>query len=194
MLILAASNGKNLDLARQVALCAETASTRHITAGSSDFGTTDYGRTDYGRTELIDLVELDLPLFTPERQPHGAGQGLERLATALRQHRRLWVCAPEYNGSLPPSLVNAVAWLSTSTPDFRSLFQGIPVALASHSGGGCQKVLSAMRLQFAHLGAVVIGRELHSNAQKVANPESIEAMLAELHRLEPPAPNGSLPG
>lgn len=44
-----------------------------------------------------------------------------------------------------------------------------------------------MRLQFAHLGAVVIGRELLSSATKAANPESIDAMVSELHRLEPPA-------
>ena len=169
MLILAASNGKNLELARQVADAA-TVATPDGTASAT----------------LIDLVELGLPLFTPPQQAVGAGPGLERLAAALRQHRRLWICAPEYNGSMPPSLVNALAWLSTSTDDFRSLFQGIPVALASHSGGSGQKVLSAMRLQFAHLGAVVIGRELQSTPQRGANPDSIRAMLAELHRLEAP--------
>jgi NAD(P)H-dependent FMN reductase len=174
MLILSASNGKNLELARKVATSAES-----FAPGAS-------AGTELIDAELIDLVELGLPLFTPVQQSIGAGEGLGVLAAALRNHRRLWVCAPEYNGSLPPTLVNAIAWLSTSTDDFRSLFQGIPVALASHSGGSGQKVLSAMRLQFAHLGAVVIGRELHSTSQKAANPESIAAMLAELHRLEPP--------
>ncbi|MCP9772243.1 NAD(P)H-dependent oxidoreductase [Synechococcus sp. Tobar12-5m-g] len=174
MLILAASNGKNLELARQVARATEALAP----SGPASSELID--------AELIDLVELGLPLFTPVQQSIGAGERLGVLAVALRHHRRLWVCAPEYNGSLPPTLVNAIAWLSTSTDDFRSLFQGIPVALASHSGGGGQKLLSAMRLQFSHLGAVVIGRELHSTPQKAANPESITAMLAELHRLEPP--------
>jgi chromate reductase, NAD(P)H dehydrogenase (quinone) len=166
MLILAASNGHNLALAGQVA---ERAALR--------------GHD----TSTIDLVALDLPLFTPLRQEQGGGDGLSVLAEAVRSHRRLWVNAPEYNGSLPPTLVNAIAWLSTSTDDFRALFNGLPVALASHSGGGGQKVLSAMRLQLAHLGAVVIGRELLSTPQKPANPDSIDAMLAELHRLEAPA-------
>ncbi len=166
MLILTASNGQNLALAELVA-----ERSRALGHGS----------------ELIDLVALELPLFTPACQAAGAGEPLEILATALRQQRRLWVCAPEYNGSLPPTLVNAIAWLSTTSADFRALFQGVPVALSSHSGGGGQKLLSAMRLQFAHLGAVVIGRELQSSANKVANPESIDAMLSELHRLEPPA-------
>ncbi len=166
MLILTASNGQNLALAELVAERAQA-----LGHGS----------------QLIDLVALELPLFTPACKAAGAGEPLENLAAALRQQRRLWVCAPEYNGSLPPTLVNAIAWLSTTSVDFRALFQGVPVALSSHSGGGGQKLLSAMRLQFAHLGAVVIGRELQSTPSKVANPESIDAMLSELHRLEPPA-------
>jgi hypothetical protein len=42
-----------------------------------------------------------------------------------------------------------------------------------------------MRLQFAHLGCSVLGRELLSTGQKPANPASISAMVAELHRLAP---------
>lgn len=103
MLILTASNGKNRALAELVAERAQA-----LGHGS----------------ELIDLVALDLPLFTPVRQAAGAGEPLEILAAVLRQQQRLWVCAPEYNGSLPPTLVNAIAWLSTSTADFRALFQG----------------------------------------------------------------------
>jgi chromate reductase len=165
MLLLAASNGKNLELARMIAQRATALGHGH---------------------QILDLVALDLPLFTPPRQEQGGGEGLAVLAQALRTQRRLWVCAPEYNGSLPPTLVNAIAWLSTTTDNFRELFNGVPVALASHSGGGGQKVLSAMRLQFAHLGALVIGRELLSSPHKPANPDSIEAMLAELHRHQAP--------
>ncbi|MCP9850175.1 NADPH-dependent FMN reductase [Cyanobium sp. Morenito 9A2] len=166
MIILTASSGQNRVLAQLVAERAQA-----LGHGS----------------QLIDLTVLDLPLFTPARQSQGPGEPLEVLARVLLEQRRLWVCAPEYNGSLPPTLVNAIAWLSTSSADFRALFQGVPVALSTHSGGGGQKLLCAMRQQFAHLGALVIGRELLSTPQKAANPESIDAMLAELHRI--PAPS-----
>jgi NAD(P)H-dependent FMN reductase len=165
MLLLAASNGKNLDLAGLIAERATALGHGH---------------------QILDLVALDLPLFTPQCQGQGGGTGLAVLAEGLGTQRRLLVCAPEYNGSMPPTLVNAIAWLSTTTANFRELFTGVPVALASHSGGGGQKVLSAMRLQFAHLGALVIGRELLSAPHKPANPDSIDAMLAELHRHQPP--------
>lgn len=162
MLILAASNGHNLRLAQLV-------SEEVIKQGH--------------QASLIDLVELDLPLYTPAHERSGAGENLLQLIEALQQQRRLWICAPEYNGSTPPSLTNAIAWLSRSAEDFRALFNGMPVALSSHSGGGGQKALSAMRIQFAHLGCHVLGRELLSSPQKAANPESITAMVAELHRL-----------
>jgi NAD(P)H-dependent FMN reductase len=165
MLILAASNGHNLALARQVA---EAAALQGHQAG------------------LLDLVALELPLYTPTAEAAGAGPNLDLLAAELRLRQRLWVCAPEYNGSLPPALNNALAWLSRSSDDFRALFNGLPVALSTYSGGTGQKVLIAMRLQFAHLGCTVLGRELQSNSQKPANPESITAMLRELHRLPTP--------
>jgi nucleotidyltransferase/DNA polymerase involved in DNA repair len=51
---------------------------------------------------------------------------------------------------MPPTLVNAIAWLSTTTANFRELFTGVPVALASHSGGGGQigSYLRESRLSF----------------------------------------------
>lgn len=162
MLILAASNGHNLLLARQVA---------------------DQATALGYVSSLVDLVALDLPLYTPTSEPSGAGERLGELIEPLRRERRLWICAPEYNGSAPPSLTSAIAWLSRTSDDFRALFSGLPVALSSHSGGGGQKALIALRLQFAHLGCHVLGRELLSSPQKSANPESITAMLRELHRL-----------
>jgi NAD(P)H-dependent FMN reductase len=164
MLILAASNGQNLRLAEQVA---------------------ERARASGFPVVLVDLVALDLPLYTPANEAAGAGESLQVLIRGLREQQRLWVCAPEYNGSSPPSLTSAIAWLSRSTDDFRALFNGMPVALSSHSGGGGQKALIALRLQFAHLGCHVLGRELLCSPQKSANPDSINAMLSELHRLPP---------
>jgi len=162
MLIVAASNGRNLHLARDVARRA--AALGHL-------------------SQVVDLVEMDLPLYIPANEVVGPGERLHELIEALRVERRLWVCAPEYNGSSPPSLTSATAWLSRSTSDFRALFNGMPVVLSSHSGGGGQNALFALRLQFGHLGCHVLGRELLCSAQKSANPDSIDALLNELHRL-----------
>ncbi|MFH7243942.1 MAG: NADPH-dependent FMN reductase [Spirulina sp.] len=161
MLILSATNGNNLNLARAFA---DEATKQGATA------------------EVMSLPDLQLPLY--DSVVGEAGPGLAKLEQALKQHQGLVVCAPEYNGSIPPVVSNAIAWLSVSTEDFRALFNARPVALASHSGGGGQKVGLAMRQQLSHLGCNVLGREVVANAQKDANPEAIAALVAQLSVLE----------
>ena len=94
------------------------------------------------------------------------------------------VIAPEYNGSIPPTLNNALAWLSTTMDwqSFRALCTGKPVGLATHSGGGGAHVIMAMRQQFSYIGADVIGRACMSGREKEANPETIDAMIDNLAR------------
>ncbi|MBW4485403.1 MAG: NAD(P)H-dependent oxidoreductase [Tildeniella torsiva UHER 1998/13D] len=162
MLILSATNGKNLDLAH--AFAAEA---------------TNSGAT----AEVISLPELQLPLYD-SLEGSSAGDGLLKLAQAMRQHKGMIICAPEYNGSIPPVLSNAIAWLSVSTDDFRALFNARPVALATHSGGGGQKVTLAIRQQLSHLGCTVLGREVLTNSQKAASPEAIAALVSQLNALE----------
>ncbi|WOD40665.1 NAD(P)H-dependent oxidoreductase [Nodosilinea sp. E11] len=162
MLILSATNGTNLDLAN--AFAAE-ATKQGLAA------------------EVMSLPDLQLPLY--DSLVSEAGPGLAKLEQALKQHRGLVICAPEYNGSIPPVVSNAIAWLSVSTDDFRALFNGRPVALASHSGGGGNKVTLAMRQQLSHLGSIVLGREVIATSQKAANPDAIAALVTQLTALEP---------
>jgi chromate reductase len=95
------------------------------------------------------------------------------------------ICAPEYNGSIPPVLTSAIAWLSVQGDDFRALFNGRPVAIATHSGGGGHTLMAALRLQLAHLGAHVVGRQLVSNASQGASDATINDLLQRLQRLQP---------
>jgi chromate reductase len=134
---------------------------------------------------VVDLVEMDLPMFTvarsedPEETPD-----ISALVSAMSQADAWVVIAPEYNGSIPPTLNNALAWLSTSMDwqSFRSLCTGKPVGLATHSGGGGAHVIMAMRQQFSYIGADVIGRACMSGRDKEANPETIDAMIDNLAR------------
>ena len=96
------------------------------------------------------------------------------------------VCTPEYNGSIPPVLTSAIAWLSVQGDDFRTLFNGRPVAMATHSGGGGYTVLTALRLQLAHLGAHVVGRQLVSNKSQPAKDASISDLIVRLLHLQAP--------
>jgi NAD(P)H-dependent FMN reductase len=86
-------------------------------------------------------------------------------------------------------LTSAIAWLSVRGDDFRALFNERPVVIATHSGGGGHTVMTALRLQLAHLGAQVVGRQLVSNAASPAKDSSISDLMERLIRL--PAPQAA---
>ena len=128
--------------------------------------------------EHVSLNAFDFPVYTVAReQSTPVLEGLDELKTILDKGDAWFVFAPEYNGSYPPVLNNAIAWLSRDGDDFRRLFRDRTVALGTHSGGGGQHVIMAMRMQLSFLGCVVIGRSLVTNRKKPANPESIDAIL-----------------
>ncbi len=165
LLIITASNGENLKLAERFE--------RIGTKIGAD-------------TKLIDLTELDLTIFNPR---NSASERLEKSLQLFNEQLNLYshwvICAPEYNGSIPPILTNAIAWLSVQGKDFRRLFNGRPIAIASHSGGGCMALLVSLRIQLSHLGAQVLGRQLTSNKEKPAKDESIEEILRMLLQMQP---------
>lgn len=158
LLVIAASNGENLKLAHRFA-----AEARHQ-GGSAD---------------VLDLSALPLPLFTPQAQgePHPAVAQLEQ---TLNGATRWVICAPEYNGGIPPVLTSAIAWLSVQGSDFRALFNGRPVVIATHSGGAGQTMMACLRLQLAFLGAEVVGRQLVSHRHNPAKDETIADLTRRL--------------
>ena len=130
---------------------------------------------------VVSLEDYKFPLF-------GSGQdadkaSINKLVSQFLDVKGFIVCAPEYNGSIPPILTNAIAWLSVQGTDFRSLFNERPIAIASFSGGGCMELLLSMRIQLTHLGALVLGRQLATNKSKIAEDKSINAILNQLLQL-----------
>tara|TARA_B100000767_G_C19758067_1_gene533907 strand:+ start:2177 stop:2674 length:498 start_codon:yes stop_codon:yes gene_type:complete len=127
---------------------------------------------------LIDLTELNLPLYTNESDLAGLDHpAFESMNQKMIDAKGLIVCAPEYNGSIPPTLVNFVAWMSTRSKNFRAHYNGKPVALASHSGGGGHNLMTSMRIMFSHLGANVLGRVLVVNKDKPLNSETLKVLV-----------------
>ena len=165
LLVITASNGENLKLAE-----------RFVNAGKN---------LNYS-CELLDLTESKnaLPIFNPRHNSKDQSlENLKSINTQMDKHSHWVICAPEYNGSIPPILTNAIAWLSVQGVDFRSLFNERPIAIASFSGGGCMELLLSMRIQLTHLGALVLGRQLASNNSKIAQDESINAIIKQLLQL-----------
>ncbi len=157
VLILVASKGMNVPLGQKLA--------DEVTAQKASF-------------EIVNLVDLELPLY-PAKDEEAVKKTIE-LTEKVKNAGSIVAVAPEYNGSIPPSLNNAIAWISTSTEDWRAAFNGKPTAVATHSGGGGLHVLLAMRQQFAYIGANVIGRQIHTHYKKELNPESATAVVEQL--------------
>ncbi len=165
VLVITASNGENLKLAERF---------MHL---GDDLGV---------KSELLDLTNWSLPLYNPRTH---ASSGVPPLVTKLNQQMcsipRWVICAPEYNGSIPPVFTSALAWLSVQGDDFRNLFNGRPIAMASFSGGGGMELLVSLRIQLAHLGAQVVGRQIMSNGNKPAKDDSIKDLILRLMQMQP---------
>ena len=165
VLVIAASNGENLKLAQRFV---------------------DQTRAQGSSADLLDLTTLELPLFTPRvKEQEGMPNGIQPLQQQLMAAPRWVICAPEYNGSIPPVLTSAIAWLSVQGDDFRALFNGRPIAIASFSGGNGMELLVSLRIQLTHLGAQVVGRQLLSNYAKPAKDESIADLMQRLIQMTP---------
>ena len=165
ILVITASHGKNLNLANQFI---DSAKKLNVNA------------------DLLDLTCLDLPLFNPRKNNNEAvRETLKALSNQMVSKPRWVICAPEYNGSIPTLFTNTIAWLSIQENDFRKLFNGRPIAMASFSGGGCMELLLSLRIQLTHLGAQVVGRQLASNNNKPAKNESIDDLLRRLLQMQP---------
>lgn len=136
------------------------------------------------KTKLINLVDLKLPLYsTKEEEANGIPEIAKSLALDIINHKAFICVAPEYNGVMPPVLNNAIDWTSRATKQWREAFNEKIVALATHSGAGGAKGLSAMRAMFGHLGANVLTREILTTYEKPLNEETAENIISQLIKL-----------
>lgn len=157
VLVLAASSGKNLVLAQRFSESFEKKGMN---------------------VKIIDLTTLHWPVYTPELDGDSdKSPNTSELSSLILNSSALVVCAPEYNGVMPPALNNTIAWLSVESDDFRQLFNNRKVLLATHSGGGGAHCLMAMRHQFSFLGSNVIGRSMTLNKSKPFSQETMDDLV-----------------
>lgn len=74
----------------------------------------------------LDLADFDMPIFNEDLEPDNVPEAAGKLAELWRQADIIFIATPEYNGGLPPLLVNMLAWLSRQKPSpFRHAVFGI---------------------------------------------------------------------
>lgn len=62
--------------------------------------------------EAISLKDFEMPIFNEDLEPDNIPQSAVELAKLFARHDIVFIATPEYNGGLPPLLVNTLTWLS----------------------------------------------------------------------------------
>lgn len=136
------------------------------------------------KSEVIILENFKLPLYTSNTEAEiGVPNSALDLTNKLKKATALIIVGPEYNGSMAPVLNNALAWVSRADEDWRVAFNGKFSIVMSHSGGGGQKVILAMKQQLEHLGCNTFARTFVANSNKDINEKALRNSLVKLCKL-----------
>jgi NAD(P)H-dependent FMN reductase len=102
--------------------------------------------------EKIDLNDYELPLFHGDTKPPAAVQDL---IDRMKSFDAIVIVTPEYNGSLPPLLKNAIDWTSTISTDH---ITGPTYGIASCAPGPMSGIMCMRQVQYilTRLGAEVV--------------------------------------
>lgn len=131
-------------------------------------------------SKVINLVDLQLPMYDSYKEEHqGIPPKALSLIESMKESNSYIFVSPEYNFSIPPVLVNTIAWISRAGDDFRELFKQKTIQLATHSGSNGKDLCNAMRVQFTRLGSVVMPREIITSYTSPLNQESLQKSLEE---------------
>lgn len=103
----------------------------------------------------IDLGDYPMPIFNEDLEPDNVPEAAGRLAEMWRSHDIIFIATPEYNGGLPPLLVNTLAWLSRQKP---SPFRHAVFGIGGVSSGkyGTIWALSHLRDSLSKVGGLVV--------------------------------------
>ena len=72
--------------------------------------------------KIVNLEKIDLPLYSRSKEKKGYPRNLSELVEKFQWSGGLIICAPEYNGSIPPVVTNTIAWMSVITENWRDVF------------------------------------------------------------------------
>jgi len=150
--------------------------------------------------ELPDGVELriferlgDIPPYNEDLDVEPAPEPVVALREAIASADGILIATPEYNGSIPGQLKNALDWASRPFPD--SSLKGKPAAVVGASMGlfGALWAQAELRKVLTTSGAKVVDRELPiGTAHEAFDPEgglidtdqrkALAELVADLHQ------------
>jgi NAD(P)H-dependent FMN reductase len=135
---------------------------------------------------LSSLEDFNLPLFVASdyevlKQKHL--NDIKRITDLLVKSDGLIICSPEYNGSIPPIITNAIAWISVTTEYWRDAFSNKIGLIATSSGGPAINYNTAMKNQLEHLGMVIMPRMISVSSSNPFKKESASKILKQFLNL-----------
>ena len=134
------------------------------------------------KVTVISLEDYVLPLYTDSIYQDKKNEYFDVVKDLTKQfmaHKGLIICGPEYNGSTPPIITNAIAWISVSTDYWKDAFIDKVSLIASCSGGPGTKFISNMRIQLEHLGALVMPSSINVNSRNPLKEDSAKKILKQ---------------
>ncbi|HET7334893.1 MAG TPA: NAD(P)H-dependent oxidoreductase [Rhizomicrobium sp.] len=161
-----------------VKLIAFSGSMRHKSYNHSLVQIAAHGaRKADAEVELINLIDFDLPLYNADLEARdGLPQSVLALKALCLASDGYLISAPEYNGSLPAVLKNAIDWLSRPGPApgetaiTLSAYRGKVAGIMSASPGAWGGVRG-----LAHLRQILSGMGVLVTAEQLAVPAAMDA-------------------
>jgi chromate reductase, NAD(P)H dehydrogenase (quinone) len=132
--------------------------------------------------ELYDPAAIaELPLYDQDLEDGGVPAPVERLRDAWRSADALLFATPEYNGSIPGGLKNAIDW--ASRPKLEAALTNKTVAVIGASTGqfGAMWAQADLRKVLGVAGARVVGDELPVTRAHERFDAAGRLLDAELH-------------
>ncbi len=112
------------------------------------------------QSTLINLQDYPAAIYNGDDEAaNGVPEPMRKLKQLMAQHDGFIVVTPEYNGHVPPLLVNTFSWLSRKEDDNDvSAFAGSKAAIMAASPGrlGGVRVIPRLRDMLAELGVTVV--------------------------------------
>jgi len=106
-----------------------------------------------GRVDLANMKEFDVPSFNQDLESNASRpKGAEEFYKRLLSNDAFIIVSPEYNGSMPGLIKNAIDWVSRYRPQPFNERHGLLMS-ASPSMVGGNRGLWSLRIPLEHLGA-----------------------------------------
>ena len=107
-----------------------------------------------GKVDFANMSDFDCPSFSQDLELKGMPTGALEFQKRLLANNAFVISSPEYNGSMPGLLKNAIDWVSRFRPQpFKEMHALLMSASPSMAGGN--RALWSLRMPLEHLGTSV---------------------------------------